>query len=970
MRTVSGVAGGSLPSGTVTFVLTDVAGSTRLWEADPVAMGRALARHDEIIAKAVDRADGVLLKTRGEGDSTFAVFARATDAVAAAASIAEALAAEPWPERTPITARAAVHSGEAELRDGDYYGPAVNRCARLRAIAHGGQTLLSQAATELARGQLPDGVTLLDLGVHRLKDLLEPEHVFELRRPDAVEFPPLASLDALPHNLPVQLTSFVGREAEIEEVSQLVRRHRLVTLTGAAGCGKTRLALQVAAELLTDERDGVWFVDLAAVTDPALVLAAVATVFGIRPTGGLAPTPEQPRSLSDQLADHLRSKQLVVLLDNCEHLVSSCAVVAEVLLRAGDGLRVLTTSREALGVGAETAWRVPSLAMPDPGRLPPLEEVADCEAVRLFVERAAQRRPGFTLTPSSAPAVVQICQRLDGIPLAIELAAARIRMLTPEQVAARLDDRFALLTGGARAALERHQTLRAAVDWSYATLSEPERALLRRVSVFSGGFTLEAAEAVCSGGAVEPTDVLDVLGQLIDKSLLTMDPQREAARYRLLETIRQYGNEQLVAADEVADVRIRHRDYFLAFAEASTRRQWGPDQVAVMEDLNADAENVAQGVEWSLARGEPELALRLAAALDRFWSVYRPTQGSRLLEEALRQAPPEPTYVRARALGAAGILAGPTGDIRHARDHLSEALALYRRLGARRGIAWSLFGLISLAQAENRLDELPGLIQEATAIARETRHPTTLGWILNWTAQDAARRGDWAAQAEAAEEALEQFRSAGDGIGVGFALTQLAYAAQGRGDYSGSVPLLEEVRTLGLGATAYDPGAIALGHAALAAGEVDRARAIYEERLVAIAESGMRGGQVWMLINIGEACLAGGDLDAAAGAYTEALALRAGHMLYDEVTWVTIGAAKIAVARGEAESAARLLGAGQAQREPFGASVLPHFRASDERCAAAALDALGPEAFDAAWQSGRGLSPDEALALARRVLAR
>jgi len=417
------------------------------------------------------------VRPRGEGNSRFCVFARATDAVVAAAAIQQALHAEPWPTATPLRVRMALHTGEADLRDGDYYGSAVNRCARLRAIAHGGQALLSMATEELVRDGLPAGVTLHDLGEHRLSDLARPERVFQLLAPGLPDdFPPLRSLDALPHNLPVQLTSFVGRERELAAVRAALAAHRLVTLTGAGGCGKTRLGLQVAADALAAFADGAWFVDLAALADAALLPQAVLAALGL---------PEAPgRPPLAALADVLRRRALLLVLDNCEHLVEACARLADALLRACPRLRILATSREVLGVPGEATHRVPSLGVPDPGLTlavayggsrdsggPALERLRRCEAVQCFVERALLVRPGFTLTAGNAPALAQVCRRLDGIPLALELAAARVRVLSVEQLAARLDDRFRLLTGGSRTALRRQQTLAAAIDWSYDLLS-------------------------------------------------------------------------------------------------------------------------------------------------------------------------------------------------------------------------------------------------------------------------------------------------------------------------------------------------------------------------------------------------------------------------------------------------------------------------------------------------------------------
>lgn len=512
-----------LPTGTITFLFTDVEGSTKLWEQYPDTMRPVLTRHDALVEDWVERYDGTVVRPRGEGDSRFAVFVRATDAVVAACAIQQALFSEPWPTSISLRVRVALHTGEADLRDGDYYGSAVNRCARLRSIGHGGQTLLSQVTYELVRDALPEAVRLSALGSHRLKDLQRPEQVFQLLHPALPDnFPPLKSLDALPNNLPMQLTSFIGRQREMAEVKQLLTNSRLLTLTGAGGCGKTRLGLQVSADLLEEYVDGVWLAELAALTDPMLVPQAVASVLSAREEPG--------RQQIETLTDFLKLKSLLLVLDNCEHLVAACAQLATALLRFCPNLWILATSREALGIAGETIWRIPPLSLPS-AQMAPLERLIQYEAVRLFIERATAVLPAFTVTNQNAPAVAQVCYRLDGIPLAIELAAARVKVLTVEQIYDRLDNQFRLLTGGSRTALPRQQTLRGAIDWSYNLLSEAEQALLCRLSVFAGGWTLEAAEAICAGENIDEIEVLDLLTYLADKSLVIVEQQSEEVRY-------------------------------------------------------------------------------------------------------------------------------------------------------------------------------------------------------------------------------------------------------------------------------------------------------------------------------------------------------------------------------------------------------------------------------------------------------
>src|SRR5438094_5113255 len=507
------------PVGTVTFLFTDVEGSTRAWEAHPAETQTALKRHDEIVAREIEAHNGALLLERGEGDSVFAVFARAADAVAAAVEIQQALRAQSWPAHVPMRVRMAIHTGEAGA---DYRGPHVNRAARLRAIAHGEQILLSGVTAGIVRGMLPNDSSLIDLGQHRLRDVVEMEHVFQLTHPELrSDFPRLKSLGNFRQNLPVQLTTFVGREHERQNIRALFDSNRVVTLVGSGGCGKTRLAIQVGADLLEQFPDGVRFVDLAPLSDPSLVLDGIAEVVEVKL--------EQGDAKDDALVRTLRDTKTLIILDNCEHLVRACADAVSVLLRTGEHVRILATSREPLGLPGESTWRVPSLSLPDGATN--AQEVSACEAVQLFVDRAAAARQGFMLSTGNAQAIVDICRTLEGVPLAIELAAARVKALSPREIRDRLSDRFRLLTGGRG----RHQTLRSAIDWSYDLLSEQERELFRRLSVFAGGFDLARVEAIWPD-----RDPLDHIEQLVDKSLLTVEQlDDEKLRYRLLETLRQ-----------------------------------------------------------------------------------------------------------------------------------------------------------------------------------------------------------------------------------------------------------------------------------------------------------------------------------------------------------------------------------------------------------------------------------------------
>jgi predicted ATPase/class 3 adenylate cyclase/DNA-binding CsgD family transcriptional regulator len=637
----------SLPTGTITFLLTDIEGSTRGWEEHGSAMATAVRRHYEILDAAVTRAGGVRPIEQGEGDSLVAAFPRASDAVLAALDAQRALLDEDWPGGSRVSVRIALHTGEAQIRDERYYtGPSIIRCARLRSLAYGGQVLISNSTADLLVDGLPEGASLRPLGVHRLKDLREAERVYQLVHPALEEsFPPLRSLDALPNNLPTQLTSFVGRARELSEIAAQLAEHRLVTLTGAGGCGKTRLAAQLAGELIDSYPDGVWWVDFAPLSDPDAVAPAVMVVMGLRDNRGLEPL--------DRITGYLAEQRVLLLLDNCEHVLAPAARLCDGILRVCPGTKVLATSREPLGVLGEVGWKVPPLSLPDNLAAASAEDLLASEAVRLFVERATASRPSFVLDSAGAPTVAALCSRLDGIPLAIELAAARVRSLSPERILDALSDRFRLLTGGARTALPRQQTLQASVEWSHDLLSEAERILLRRLAVFAGGFTLDAAEIVAAGAPLEDWEIVTLLSGLVDRSLVVF----EGDRYRLLQTIADFARAKLFAAGEAAAVRDLHSQRFLDWAETVSAELERNPQPAVLERLEADHDNLRAGLGWLIEREDHQRALRLVYALGFFWTTHgHYTEGRDWHQRVLAAAPPEPSLERARALWSLGHL--------------------------------------------------------------------------------------------------------------------------------------------------------------------------------------------------------------------------------------------------------------------------------------------------------------------------
>jgi predicted ATPase/class 3 adenylate cyclase len=948
-----------LPSGTVTFLYTDLEGSTARWEQAPAAMRRAVARHDALLRQAVVAHGGHAFRSTGDG--LCAAFATAPAAVAAALAAQRALHAEAWGEAGPLRARMALHTGAAEVVGDDYAGACLNRVARLLSAGHGGQTLLSLATEELARDALPPGASLRDLGEHRLRDLVQPERVYQLLHADLpAEFPPPRSLDVYPHNLPLQLTSFVGRERELAEVARLLATTRLLTLTGAGGCGKTRLAVQAAADLVDGYADGAWLVELAPLADPDLVPQTVATALGVR---------EQPgQPVLSTLLAALKPRRLLLALDNCEHLLDACARLADAVLRGCPAVRVLATSREALGIAGETAWRVPSLAVPTRQPPPPAEQVARYEAARLFVERAAAALPGFVVTDQNAPAVAQVCARLDGIPLAIELAAARVTVLSVEHLAERLDDRFRLLTGGSRTALPRQRTLRAAIDWSHALLADAERILLRRLSVFAGGWTLEAAEAVGAGDVIEAEAVLDLLARLVDTSLALMEVGAGGVeRYCLLETVRQYAAERLAEAGETEVARARHAEWCLALAERAMPALHGPEQAVWQDRLAAETDNLRAAFAWrqgEAAGAEP--ALRLAGALGWFWYVRGSlAEGRDWLERALARGAAASPAARATALAQAGNLTFWLGDTVRAAELSREGLALCRAVGDSWGVAFSLMMLGHLAHRRGDLAAARSHFEQSLAGFRQLGDTGMLSYPLQSLARVARDQGDYGAARARFEQTLALRRQLGDARGIVMSTYQLGRAAYEQGDAGAARPLLEESLALARATGNTWTTMVVLNVLAdltRVEGDHARARRLLEESLALARQDGNRDLLAWTLHRLGRLALARGEAGSARADLQEGLELRRAMGHQAGIAAGLEGLAAVAVCGRQPGRAARLLGAATALRQAIGAPLPPVDRPDCEATAQAARAALGEAAFAAAWAAGEALTPEEAVA--------
>ncbi len=770
----------NLPTGTVTFLFTDVENSTKLWEQYPGGMKAALARHDQIVRQAIEKHGGTIIKTTGDG--FHAAFQTGLNGVAAAADAQEGLSAESWDEIQPnqIRVRMGLHTGEAEERAGDYYGPSLNRAARLMSVGHGGQILLSVTTADLVRDHLQADTSLRDLGEHRLKDLVRSEHIFQLNQLGLpADFPALKSIDTYPNNIPVQLTTFIGREHEMGEARKLLSSGRLLTLIGPGGTGKTRLSLQLAADVLPSFADGVWVAELAPLTDPALIIQTVASVFGLREQLGMP--------LTGLVIDYLRAKELLLVLDNCEHLIDACAQWTDQLLHACLNVKILASSREALGISGEAVYRVPSLSLPA-GSEVTRDMLIQSESVQLFVERAIAANPKFVLTDQNTMAVAQICRRLDGIPLALELAAARLTIFSAEQIASHLDDRFRLLTGGSRTALPRQQTLRALIDWSYELLTENERTLLRRFSVFYG-WTFEAAEAVCS-----ELDVLNLLTQLVNKSLIAVEGESGESRYRLLETVRQYARDKLLEMHESELARIAHFNYYAELVITAEKHLRSSEALLWVARLELEYDNIRAALQWG-AENNLEPMLRMIPSLEYFWNRRGYEEEARhLIIEALERANKLPLVEdnanrqRQSVLGAAwetlGMLAYNQGDNERGEKASRQAAALARQSGDNSLLALALgyqaFGIMFLGKTEG-IDQL---LNEGLEAARTSGNKLAMGIILSTYGQYIeVTAGDVETARRYSQEAEESLREYGDLWSMTMKMLSGGIVAKLQGDY-------------------------------------------------------------------------------------------------------------------------------------------------------------------------------------------
>ncbi|MCL4559152.1 MAG: tetratricopeptide repeat protein [Chloroflexi bacterium] len=869
-----------LPTGTVTFLFTDIEGSTPLWEKMPAEMQAAVAQHHALLRQAIENNGGHVFQILG--DAFQAAFRLASQALCAALEAQRALQSVEWGDTGPIRVRMGLHTGPAELDP--LPGPSgkpeyqvchtLNRAARVMSAGFGGQILISRECANLVERELPAGVSLRDLGEHRLKGMQRLEHLYQVLAADLQQdFPPMATGLAHPHNLPLQLTSFIGREKEIAQLQKLFKETntRLVTITGTGGMGKTRLALQLAEELLDAFPDGIWLVELAALVDPDDVPLSVATALRIRETPG--------QSVTAVLREYLALKHMLVILDNCEHVVGVAADLVNTLLLACPYLHVLATSQEILGLDGETLFRCPPLLFFNPDQPHPasegkkFEQASASESVRLFIERAAAALPGFTLNIKNATTVIDICRRLEGIPLAIELAAARVRLLSVEQIASRLEDVFDLLTAGGRARLPRHQTLKALIDWSYNLLTANEQTVLMRLSVFSGGWDLAAAEAVASDGGIKSSQVLGLMGQLVDKSLILVESSDSSEnRFQMLETIRQYACERLNEAGEINAVRDQHLEYYFRMAEQAKQHMWDEQQGDWFRRLSLEVDNLRNALRWALVEGprveeNNDMAGRMASSLWYFWYLFGSLKEGRSWISAALDRNPQWNQTRASLLQADGTLAWQEGKLPLAISRLRESMDLFTLLEDQTGLAEATHMYGHAVFDQQNYTEAGNIFQRCLSLYEELGDRSIRIALISDLGLVACHKGDLPLARKYYEEGLALFVQNGFRDGEAQSYVRLGDIARLEGDYGRAEELYEksllinrELKiSLEIACSLHKLGFIALHQ-----GEMSHAQALFCESLALQRESGNQQGLAECLAGLASQRVCSGDFEGAA----------------------------------------------------------------------------------------------------------
>ena len=919
-----------LPTGTVTFLFTDIEGSTRLWQEFPKAMPLALTRHHDLLQEAIDNHHGYVFQITG--DAFCAAFATAADGLNAALAAQRSLREEPWGETGLIRVRMALHTGPAEVKAGDYTsgeyasGLSLSHTSRLLSAGHGGQILLSLAAAELVQDYLPEDVTLRDMGSPRLRDLIRAGTIYQVVVPDLQSgFPSLKTVDVCPNNLPLQLTSFIGREQEMDQVKKLLTQSRMLTLIGAGGSGKTRLALQVAASILESYPDGIWLVELASLSDSTLLMQTIAAVLGIREQAG-------PPSLT-AVIDFVCDKSILLLLDNCEHLIEACAQIVDSLLHACPNVKLIATSREQLGIKGEHIFYVPSMELPSLVPTSSVDEIAQSEAVRLLLDRASAIQPSFKLNKQNSYAVTQICHRLDGIPLAIELAAARFRMLSPEQIAFRLDDRFKLLTTGSRTALPRHQTLSALIDWSHDLLSEEERILFRRLSAFSGGWTLEAAEMVGSlegylGPKIQTKEVLELLAGLVSKSLVVVDEQDGETRYSMLKTIRAYAFTRLREAKEEEPVRREHLVYFLNLAEMVEPELLADEHARWDRKLELEQDNLRGALTWALAEkpkgSDAESGSLLAGTMFMYWYMHGYlNEGRNWLSLAIERFQGN-TKARAKALSGSGTLAWQQGDYSEAQSCFDESIQLWSKLGIDDGLAEAQHFSGHLEFDQRNYDQAKTLFADSLNYYKQIGDTARTLTLTSDMGLVAYHLGDYVSARSSFEQALLLWQERGNQEAVADVLNRLGDLARVDGNY-------------------------------------EKARSLYEESLELFRAMNAKLGIASGLHKLGQVARHQNDIEGARGLFLESIKLQQEAGNKQGIIECLEGIAGLDLVNEELERAAVIFGATQALLDALGAPLAPADLIVRDRDMDVLKDQLDPQKLSTALEKGNPMTQEQAI---------
>ncbi len=803
-----------IPTGAVTFLFTDIEGSTRLSQEFPETLPAALGKYNSIMHEAIESHNGFVFKITG--DAFCCAFANGDDAVKAAVMAQKNLSTEKWDDAV-IKIRIGIHSGNAEWNGSNYMGYiTLARTQRVMACAYGEQIIVSNNTYELlkekfpilnqqdsfASQSLPGGkkdnesspkfshkISYKDLGERRLKDLIQPVRLYQVVAEGLREsFPPLKTLDARPNNLPVQLTSFIGRETDIKEIKAHLLTNPILSLLGPGGTGKTRLALQVGAEMIDDFTNGVWFVELASLSDPLFVVVEIASVFKLSSDGKI--------EIFEIIKNYFREKEFLLILDNCEHLIEECAKVSEELLKLCPGLKILASSREPLHISGEITYAVPTLSLPDTKKKSSLEDLLLYESVRLFIDRALTVKPDFKVTNSNAPALAKLCYEIDGIPLAIELAAARVRVLPVEKILERLKDRFNLLTGGKRTVLPRQQTLRALIDWSYDLLSEKEKLLLQRLSVFLGGFTLDAGEEICADEFIEKSEILDLLSNLLDKSLVKVYESDYELRYTMLETIRQYGEEKLIATESKSGIQKKQFEFFYRFVEDSEAKLTGSQQREWIKKIDSEYENIRECLKWSL-KNNPESTLKMSVALGKFWEVRSYFfEGLNFLQTGLQLSNSVELILKAKVFYWTGFFSMYQGKYSESKKYLNESLEIFREIKDKSGQAVALMALATITLFEGDYENSKNLARESLLLSHEINNKSFIAANLRTLAVSMMHLGEHDDSRKNYDESLSIYRELNDSVQLAKIIGNIGALEYLRNNYEDAILAFEESLSL------------------------------------------------------------------------------------------------------------------------------------------------------------------------------